>query len=527
MPPGMDVVKIGNSSLRTNGTTVTMRTRHSTSLLVSVSPKTAMLKRRRTDLKPPTPTLQKRRSAPVRNGEEENQEVLDRVLPRNGVNPSKPSKTSKLSRKGVHPAAEIYSKKLYRQVATGFDMDEGSDTELPETSSRAVITDNWRPEYSWGTQELAHPDAIPQMEIDDDGFILDEKPAFILPTKLIACDVTTPYATDPEIFMTPPVSPQAYNYEFTAHDEVFLVRLNEQRKLASGKEYLDIKTFCTVIKCLEELTFLKIHDYLLDNLHAVYTRPPERGSEDEASVPCDVCGIAECDKDDEMVFCDMCHTCVHMCCAGILTLPPEYEQWKCLKCENTNTPSPKCHLCPCLGGSMTSNADKSLWAHHVCALFHPEVIFEDWERRWPMKELDKILPERWTDVCSVCDTRMGACIGCVEPGCDETFHVCCALRAGLTVRIQEVCNLANITVFCARDSAQSAKSRGSLQRLNEQVAKDHGTPSDSRIPSCSDWPETLRINVKNTRGHNIFRRFQTKISIFKIDILIWNFVGML
>ncbi|KIH57025.1 hypothetical protein ANCDUO_12791, partial [Ancylostoma duodenale] len=39
--------------------------------------------------------------------------------------------------------------------------------------------------------------------------------------------------------------------------------------------------------------------------------------------------------------------------------------------------------------------------------------------------------------CSICDTRQGACIKCSVSSCKTSFHVTCALRSGLEMRIEQ------------------------------------------------------------------------------------------
>ncbi|CCD73812.1 PHD-type domain-containing protein [Caenorhabditis elegans] len=344
-------------------------------------------------------------------------------------------KETKKSRKILHHAAEIYTKKLYRQVATGFDMDGDSDSDIPGCSNQAMISDNWKPEYSGGTQELAHPDELPQTIVNDDDFWLKPKDFFSTPKKRIVCNRNS--VDFDENIHEEVTTRDALHYEITAHDMAFLQKINMERKLLTGDTYLPMATFIRIIKELETEAFKQIHNHLLDSLHVVYCRPPEDGGED---AECDVCRISDCDVADEMVFCDMCNTCVHMVCAGIEELPDPAEPWKCAKCAHMGTPCPPCVLCPALGGSMTYSADKTQWAHHSCALFIPEIIFENEELRAPMTSFERVAEERWSQMCSVCDTRQGACVTCSWVDCEETYHVCCALRAGMTVRIQEVPN---------------------------------------------------------------------------------------
>ncbi|EFP10481.1 hypothetical protein CRE_22954 [Caenorhabditis remanei] len=371
---------------------------------------------------------------------------------------NKPSKKNR--KKKTELLAEVYTHRHYRLVLSGYDQDADSDTELADASQGAVITDNWRPEYSYGTQELADPDNIPRIVVEDEDFFLKPKEEFQIPEKMIACDRNAEYFDLRTHELVPTRDP--LHYEVTAHDIAWLEMLNKKRKLLDGAVYLSLPDFIRIIQSLERDTFVGMHNKLLDCLHVVYTRPPEdvSGVQAEDDTECDVCRISECDVNDEMVFCDMCNTCVHMLCAGIQQLPEDGIPWKCAKCEYTNTPAPPCQLCPCLGGSMTYNETKTEWAHHSCALFIPEIMFDSEDCRAPMYGFENVPEERFNQICCVCDTRQGACVTCSDPDCEETFHVCCALRAGCTIKIQEVPNdpQQNVTrvTLCHRHSAPRA-----------------------------------------------------------------------
>uniref|UniRef100_A0A1I7UYM8 PHD-type domain-containing protein n=1 Tax=Caenorhabditis tropicalis TaxID=1561998 RepID=A0A1I7UYM8_9PELO len=342
---------------------------------------------------------------------------------------------SKKSRRNPNPAAEFYSLVPYRAVYAGEDIDPDKDEpDIANCCRQATISDSWRPEYSAGTQELAHPEALPQMVVIDDEFYLKPKDNYIHAEKLVYCNDQPEYVDLRHFEKVEPKDP--VHYEVTAHDAEWIKMTNQNRLLTTGEDYLSVETFCKIIKALEIDAFKNIHNHLLDMLHVVYIRQPDNNEDQE----CDVCRVSDCDVSDDMVFCDMCNTCVHMLCAGLIDLPDPNFPWKCAKCEYTDNPAQPCALCPALGGSMTYNPTKSQWAHHSCALFIPEIIFENEETRAPITNFEKIAPERYNQLCTICDTRQGACVTCSQPNCEETYHVCCALRAGCTVKIQEVPN---------------------------------------------------------------------------------------
>lgn len=347
------------------------------------------------------------------------------------------------------PGSEYYSKKAYRSVLNGDDMDQERDEpNIHGASRQAAIVDSWRPEYSLGTQELAHPDFLPQTQIVNDDFVLKQREPYVPPAKLVYSDDQAAYY-DSRYFEKEDSYDPAH-YDITAHDTVWIKKINEIRPLASGLPYLSVELFIKIMKALEIDTFKNIHNNLLDALHTVYIR--HDNDEDIESTECDVCRIKESDESNEMIFCDMCNTCMHMACAGIQEQDLHKDKdFICQKCTLTNNPAQPCVLCPALGGSMTYDFSKTKWAHHSCALFTPEILFGDHELRAPITGFENIQSFKYQQLCCICDTRQGACITCDQSGCNETYHVCCALRAGCSVQVIE--NSGSYTkTYCHRHS---------------------------------------------------------------------------
>ncbi|CAL2035353.1 unnamed protein product [Caenorhabditis brenneri] len=311
--------------------------------------------------------------------------------------PSKPiAKYRNPGRNVANPASEYYSRKAYRSVLNGEDMDQEKDEpQIDGAARQAQITDTWRQEYSLGTQELAHPDYLPKTVVVDDDFVLRPKEPYVPPTKLVYCDDQAAYY-DSKYFEKEDSYDPAH-YDITAHDTMWIKKLNELRPLANDQPYLTVETFVKIMKALEIDTFKNIHNNLLDALHAVYIRHEKE--EDIEKTECDVCRVKDCNENDEMIFCDMCNTCMHMLCAGIIEVQKD-KDFICQKCQITNNPAHPCVLCPALGGSMTYDSTKTKWAHHVCALFTPEVLFGDPELRAPITGLEKIPTFRYQQLCS-------------------------------------------------------------------------------------------------------------------------------
>lgn len=107
-----------------------------------------------------------------------------------------------------------------------------------------------------------------------------------------------------------------------------------------------------------------------------------------------ICALqTEWDEEDEIVFCDGCNVSVHMSCYGIDALPT--NEWLCQACTLCYGKSLKCELCPLRGGAMKCTKTGAHWAHVVCALWMPEVRFDDVDRREPVSHIEDIPPGRW------------------------------------------------------------------------------------------------------------------------------------
>ncbi|ULT98695.1 hypothetical protein L3Y34_000217 [Caenorhabditis briggsae] len=316
----------------------------------------------------------------------------------------------------------------FTQMASRYDMDADSDTELADCLPFAYIGDKWRTEYSRGVP-IPCETTLPRAVVMDDGFVLKPKDDYRHPVKRIACSDRAEYFDEERFELLEGEEEEKVHYEVTAHDLKWLERLNKARKQSNGKTYLPTTVFSKIMEILETQTYTAIHKQLLNSLHVCVSSPRD---DDE----CDVCRDVDTDGSEEMIYCDSCNICVHETCGGVKTVPT--GGWKCLKCRfSRQGPAPKCIFCPALGGSMTHSADKKLWAHHSCALFVKQIEFEDAEDRAPIKFVEKVEEHQYREKCCVCDTKQGVCVKCSDEECEMTFHVCCALRAGCQVVVKE------------------------------------------------------------------------------------------
>ncbi|GAV55252.1 hypothetical protein ZYGR_0AS05760 [Zygosaccharomyces rouxii] len=143
---------------------------------------------------------------------------------------------------------------------------------------------------------------------------------------------------------------------------------------------------------------------------------------------CAVCGDADSDSSNVIVFCDGCDVAVHQECYGVVFIPE--GQWLCRRCLVSKNRKVNCLFCPSHTGAF-KQSDTGSWSHVVCGLWIPELFFANVHYMEPIEGIDHINKSRWKLLCYICKQRMGACIQCTQRNCFSAFHVTCAKRAGL------------------------------------------------------------------------------------------------
>ncbi|PWY99384.1 hypothetical protein BCV70DRAFT_212208 [Testicularia cyperi] len=75
------------------------------------------------------------------------------------------------------------------------------------------------------------------------------------------------------------------------------------------------------------------------------------------------------------------------------------------------------------------------WAHVLCAVWMPEVVFSDVNRLKLVESCGNLPQWRYEATCMVCKDQRGACVTCTETSCRKTFHISCAYNSqpGFTI----------------------------------------------------------------------------------------------
>ncbi|XP_074554176.1 bromodomain-containing protein 1 isoform X2 [Halichoeres trimaculatus] len=213
-------------------------------------------------------------------------------------------------------------------------------------------------------------------------------------------------------------------YDMDEEDYAWLDLVNEKRR-SEGVSQVSHNVFEFLIDRFEK----ELHLESLDQCSEKHV------SVDEDAVCC-ICMDGECHNSNAILFCDMCNVAVHQECYGVPYIPE--GQWLCRHCLQSPNQPADCILCPNQGGAV-KKTDDDRWGHVVCALWVPEVGFSNTTFIEPIDGVSHIPPARWKLTCYLCKEKsVGACIQCHKANCYTAFHVSCAQKAGLFMKMEPI-----------------------------------------------------------------------------------------
>jgi len=248
-------------------------------------------------------------------------------------------------------------------------------------------------------------------------------------------------------------------YDMDEQDEKWLDAYNEERKASNNSKITSEIFEITITKIEKEWHALEKRIPKANPKPPQTHRPrsssaaavngePQAGEEQDSK--CTICDDGDCENTNAIVFCDGCDLAVHQECYGVPFIPE--GQWLCRKCQLVGRGIPvslilklqrspiltlgqTCIFCPNTEGAFKqTNASK--WAHLLCAMWIPEVSLGNHTFMEPVMDVEKVPKTRWKLTCYLCNQRMGACIQCGNKACYQAFHVTCARRARLFLKMK-------------------------------------------------------------------------------------------
>uniref|UniRef100_A0A8C7TTK2 Bromodomain containing 1b n=1 Tax=Oncorhynchus mykiss TaxID=8022 RepID=A0A8C7TTK2_ONCMY len=212
-------------------------------------------------------------------------------------------------------------------------------------------------------------------------------------------------------------------YDMDEEDYAWLDLLNDKRK-SEGVSQVSQNLFEFLMDRFEKESFFDSQG-----------RSDPQSLIDEDAVCC-ICMDGDGQDSNVILFCDSCNMAVHQECYGVPYIPE--GQWLCRHCLQCPSRPAECVFCPNKGGAL-KKTDDDRWGHVVCALWVPEVGFSDTVFIEPIDGVSNIPPARWKLTCYLCKEKgAGACIQCHKVNCYTAFHVSCAQKAGLYMKMEPV-----------------------------------------------------------------------------------------
>uniref|UniRef100_A0A8C2IXB7 [histone H3]-trimethyl-L-lysine(9) demethylase n=1 Tax=Cyprinus carpio TaxID=7962 RepID=A0A8C2IXB7_CYPCA len=135
-----------------------------------------------------------------------------------------------------------------------------------------------------------------------------------------------------------------------------------------------------------------------------------------------------------LLSCGSCGLQVHASCYGV-NPDTKQEGWMCSRCTAAEWTA-ACCLCSLRGGALKKTTDDR-WVHVICAVAVAEARFVNAVEREPV-DVTAVPDTRKSLKCVYCHKTtkqiFGACIQCSLDNCSTSFHVTCALLAGVVMK---------------------------------------------------------------------------------------------
>ncbi|KAI5263386.1 hypothetical protein E4T47_09070 [Aureobasidium subglaciale] len=271
-------------------------------------------------------------------------------------------------------------------------------------------------------------------------------------------------------------------YDMDEQDERWLDMHNAKRKEEQAEPIKPALFEITMTQIEREYYSLEKKIPKPNPRHAQITRPRSSsaaavngepsGPADEPDTKCAVCDDGDCENANAIIFCDGCDLAVHQECYGVPFIPE--GQWFCRRCKEIGRGTPTCIFCPNVEGAFKQTSTLR-WSHLLCALWIPEITIANMTFMEPITDVEKVPQSRWRLKCYLCQQNMGACIQCGNKSCYSAFHVTCARRAKLFLRMKSThaggIDASVLKAFCDKHVPQDWRNEHDVQSAVDETKR--------------------------------------------------------
>uniref|UniRef100_A0A8C2PVJ6 [histone H3]-trimethyl-L-lysine(9) demethylase n=1 Tax=Cyprinus carpio TaxID=7962 RepID=A0A8C2PVJ6_CYPCA len=170
-----------------------------------------------------------------------------------------------------------------------------------------------------------------------------------------------------------------------------------------------------------------------------------------------------------LLSCGSCGLQVHASCYGV-NPDTKQEGWMCSRFIYINNDC-ACCLCSLRGGALKKTTDDR-WVHVICAVAVAEARFVNAVEREPV-DVTAVPDTRKSLKCVYCHKTtkqiFGACIQCSLDNCSTSFHVTCALLAGVVMKPADWPYVVSVTCHKHKQTNQKVKNRSRELSLGQEV----------------------------------------------------------
>ncbi|XP_043078984.1 lysine-specific demethylase 4B isoform X2 [Puntigrus tetrazona] len=170
-----------------------------------------------------------------------------------------------------------------------------------------------------------------------------------------------------------------------------------------------------------------------------------------------------------LLSCGSCSLQVHASCYGI-NPNTKQEGWMCSRCTAGDLTA-ACCLCSLRGGALKKTTEDR-WVHVICAVAVAEARFVNAVEREPV-DVTAVPDTRKSLKCVYCHKTtkqiFGACIQCSLDNCSTSFHVTCALLAGVVMKPADWPYVVSVTCHKHKQTNQKVKNGSRELSLGQEV----------------------------------------------------------